>query len=157
MHGSVSGFNGHKTSRRVPHTAGHSHTKSQQSSAGATLRHGWEQGKLLSVKWNKTCLFYPFSLHAGLGDGGGSLLTQETTVTSNHEPHRTFDPFSSLRANPMLFLSWNQEISWLSSLSGQHQAQNLNPLQRLRAGEHGRSDVTMRRSISHWNKAGKSL
>lgn len=42
-----------------------------------------EQRKVLGVKRNKTCLFYPFQLHAGLGDRSGFLLCAWTTKKPN--------------------------------------------------------------------------
>lgn len=40
-------------------------------------------GLILGVKWNKSPLFYPFQLRAGLGDKSGFLLCAWTTKKPN--------------------------------------------------------------------------
>lgn len=96
--------------------------RSSKARPGRRCATAGEQNKLLGVKRNKTCLFYPFQQRAGLGDRQQWIFVvcldnQDTKLTSNREPLQTFDPFSP-RVNPMLFLNWNQEISWLRSLAG---------------------------------------
>lgn len=80
-----------------------------------------QQKELLGVKQYKNPLVSPILAACRLGDGGGFLFcawtSKEPKLTSKHKALRTFDP-SSLRADPMLFLNWNQEISWLCSPAG---------------------------------------
>lgn len=80
-----------------------------------------QQKELLGVKQYKNPLVSPILAACRLGGGGGVFVLcldiQGTKLTSKHKALRTFDP-SSLRADPMLFLNWNQEISWLCSPAG---------------------------------------
>lgn len=105
----------------VPYTAGQGRSEIQQSSSGAMLLRDWGTEETFGCQTERNLFILPISAACRFGGQRRIFLVclddQETKLTSNQEPLRTFDPFSP-RANPMLVLNWNQEISWLRSLAG---------------------------------------
>lgn len=108
------------TSQQVPHTTGRV--------VPASTKLGWgdaapsqQQKELLGVKQYKNHICFT---HFGCLQVWGCwwvfavcLDIQGTKLTSKNKGLWTFDP-SSLKADPMFFLNWNQEISWLCSPAG---------------------------------------